>query len=127
MSAEDSIYQSLGGATGLKKLVDRFYELMNTLPEASGIRKMHPADLSGSAEKLYMFLSGWTGGPPLFVEKHGHPMLRRRHFPFEIGDAERDQWMLCMERALSEQNLPEPVRAQLFQALSRVADHMRNR
>ena len=63
-------------------LVDRFYDLMDETPEFYVIRKLHPQDLAGSREKLFMFLSGWLGGPPLYVEKHGHPMLRARHLPF---------------------------------------------
>ena len=62
-------------------------------PEAAGIRAMHPEDLQGSRDKLFMFLSGWLGGPDLFVEKFGHPRLRGRHMPFAIGTSERDQWV----------------------------------
>lgn len=123
---EENLYQKLGGDVGLRKLVDRFYELMHTLPETQAIRKMHPEDISGSADKLYMFLSGWTGGPQLFVEKFGHPMLRRRHFPFAIGEAERDQWLLCMKRALDETGLEQALRDRLYQAFEKLADHMRN-
>lgn len=99
---------------------------MNTLPETQGIRKMHPQDLASSEEKLFMFLSGWTGGPQLFVEKHGPPMLRRRHFPFAIGESERDQWMMCMNQALDEMEIAEPLKSDLRGALYRLADHMRN-
>jgi len=74
-----------------------------------------------------MFLSGWLGGPQLFVEAFGHPMLRRRHLPFAIGDVERDQWMLCMNQALDEVVEDAALRAALSEAFSKVADHMRNR
>ena len=88
---EVSHYQRIGGEAKVRELVRRFYELMDALPEAYGIRKLHAADLQSANDKLFMFLSGWLGGPQLFVEAFGHPMLRRRHLPFAIGDVERDQ------------------------------------
>ena len=128
MSSEsnENVYETLGGEAGVRRLVKRFYELMDLLPEARTIREMHPADLSGSEEKLFLFLSGWTGGPQLYIEKHGPPMLRRRHFPFAIGERERDQWMLCMYGALKEAQVPEPLFTRLVTTLHQFADHMRN-
>jgi hemoglobin len=120
-------YDLLGGETGVRALVDRFYDLMDDLPEAREIRQLHPADLGGSREKLFFFLSGWLGGPALYVERYGHPMLRARHLSFKIGKRERDQWMLCMGRALTERELEHEAHAQLMQAFMRTADHMRNR
>ena len=100
---------------------------MDTLPEAKGIRALHPADLAGSRDKLFMFLSGWLGGPPLYINAYGHPRLRARHLPFPIGEAERDAWLLCMERALAETEMEELLRMHLLQSLRKTADHMRNR
>jgi hemoglobin len=67
------------------------------------------------------------GGPQLFVEEYGHPMLRRRHLPFAIDDAARDQWMLCMNQALNEVVNDAALRQELSDAFTKVADHMRNR
>lgn len=120
-------YERIGGPDKIRALVDAFYRHMDELPEAYGIRKMHAEDLAGSRQKLFDFLSGWMGGPQLYVEKHGHPMLRRRHLPFPIGDAERDQWLMCMRLALAEVVESEPLRAELYAAFVKVADHMRNR
>ncbi len=119
-------YQRLGGEAKIRQLVDRFYDHMDELPETYGIRKLHAEDLSGSRQKLYDFLTGWMGGPQLYVEKHGHPMLRRRHLHFPIGDSERDQWMHCMRLALNEVVEDEKLRAELLLAFIKVADHMRN-
>jgi hemoglobin len=119
-------YEQLGGAVALRVLVERFYALMDGQPEYAGIRSLHPPGLAGSVDKLYMFLSGWMGGPPLFVEKYGHPMLRARHLPFAIGEAERDQWLSCMQRAMQECGVPELLRAQLQGAFYKTADWMRN-
>lgn len=122
-----SPYARLGGEEAVRRLVNRFYELMDALPEARGIRAMHPVDLSSSREKLLKFLSGWLGGPPLYVEEYGHPRLRARHLPFSIGVAERDAWLLCMRQALSEMDMNELLREHLFQSLRNTADFMRNR
>ncbi|TBR12884.1 group II truncated hemoglobin [Rugosibacter aromaticivorans] len=120
-------YALLGGETAVRHLVKRFYALMDTRPQAQGIRRLHPADLAGSEDKLFMFLSGWLGGPPLFVEKYGHPMLRRRHLPFAISTDEASQWMSCMRQALAETTTNATLRAQLDVALTELALHMRNR
>jgi hemoglobin len=122
-----SPYERLGGEQGVRKLVDRFYDLMDTLPEAKIIRDLHPKELTGSRDKLFKFLSGWLGGPPLYMQEHGHPRLRARHLPFAIGSAERDAWMLCMERALSEVDIDEMMRMHLLQQLRNTADFMRNK
>ena len=124
---EKTLYEQVGGADGLRALVDRFYQLMDVLPEAKGIRDLHPAELTGSADKLYKFLSGFLGGPPLYVNEHGHPRLRARHLPFPIGVDERDQWLLCMETALQELVVAEGLRSTLVNYFQRTADHMRNR
>ncbi|WP_374033544.1 group II truncated hemoglobin [Bdellovibrio bacteriovorus] len=126
MSEEKKPYELLGGEQVLRQLCKRFYEIMDAVPEAKGIRDMHPGNLQGSEEKLFMFLSGWLGGPGLFVEKYGHPRLRMRHFPFKIGKSERDQWMMCMVQAFDELQIAEPLRSELLHSLLRLADHMRN-
>ncbi|MBL8470307.1 MAG: group II truncated hemoglobin [Rhodocyclaceae bacterium] len=119
-------YDAIGGELAVRKLVDTFYRHMDELPEAYGIRKLHPPDLAGSAQKLFMFLSGWLGGPQLFVQRFGHPRLRARHLPFPIGPSERDQWLHCMHLAMQECIADQAIREGLFRALSDLADHMRN-
>jgi len=120
-------YEELGGAPVLRAVVDRFYGLMDEIPEYYAVRKLHPQDLAGSREKLFMFLSGWLGGPPLYVEAHGHPRLRARHLPFPIASAERDGWLACMRQALDECGVEPAMRDGLMQALFQTADWMRNR
>lgn len=121
-----SHYERIGGAEKVRALVKRFYQLMDELPEMYGVRKLHATDLKSAEDKLFMFLSGWMGGPPLFVEKFGHPRLRQRHIPFAIGTAERDQWMLCMTQALQDMVEDEVLRKELAAAFYKVADFMRN-
>lgn len=126
MDHAPSHYELMGGEDAVRQLVDRFYDLMDTAPEAAGIRALHPPSLDTSREKLRLFLTGWTGGPPLYVEKHGHPMLRARHLPFPIGESERDAWTWCMDRALDEVEMPADFREHLRTRFRAVADHMRN-
>ena len=119
-------YDALGGTDAVRALVDRFYELMDEWPETYGLRQMHPIDLSGSRQSLYEYLSGWLGGPPLYTAKNGHPRLRMRHMPYAIGHAERDQWMMCMRQALTEQVSDKDLRAALTQAFAQMAEHLVN-
>ena len=119
-------YEALGGEAGVRHLVTRFYALMDELPEAHHVRTMHPESLEGSAQSLFEFLSGWFGGPSLYIQKKGHPRLRMRHNPYAVGPAERDGWMLCMTQALQEQVPDEALRQQLTQVFAQMADHMIN-
>ncbi|MGB0713051.1 MAG: group II truncated hemoglobin [Gammaproteobacteria bacterium] len=120
-------YERLGGEDGVRRLVDLFYDHMDSLDEVRTTRDLHAKSLKGSRRKLFMFLSGWLGGPNLYIEKYGHPRLRARHLPFSIGSQERDEWMLCMRRALDDMALEEAFRAQLEAAFASTADFMRNR
>ena len=122
-----SPYERLGGETRVRELVDRFYDYMDSLDEAKGIRSLHAQSLRGSRRKLFLFLSGWLGGPDLYVQEYGHPRLRARHLPFPIGQAERDQWMLCMTKALNDMGLEDTLNKELQSAFLRTADHMRNK
>ena len=119
-------FEAIGGEEKIRSLVNRFYDLMDAQPEAAHIRALHPEDLSGSREKLFLFLVGWMGGPPLYVTKHGHPRLRARHLPFAIGTRERDEWLWCMNRAMKEEQISESLIEQLQRAFSQTADFMRN-
>jgi hemoglobin len=119
-------YETIGGNDIVKRLVERFYDLMQLEPAYAGIRNLHPQNLDGSREKLYQFLSGWLGGPQLYVERYGHPRLRARHMHVSIGESERDQWMGCMTQAMNEIGVHEKMRKELQQAFYKTADFMRN-
>jgi len=121
-----TLHERIGGEPGLRQLVQRFYHHMDALPETQTIRRMHADNLQSAEDKLFMFLSGWTGGPSLFIEKFGHPRLRQRHITFSIGESERDQWMLCMKHALDDVIEDQTLRDELYAALYGVADFMRN-
>ena len=122
-----TLYERIGGDAPLRRLVQAFYQHMDSLPETQTIRWMHADNLQSAEDKLFMFLSGWMGGPSLYIEKFGHPRLRMRHMPFTIGEAERDQWMLCMHNALNDVVEDQSLREELYEALYGVADFMRNK
>ncbi len=126
MNETQSLYELLGGEKGVRALVDRFYDLMDSAPEAKDVRALHASNLKQSREKLFMFLSGWSGGPPLYIEKHGHPRLRQRHMPFAIGSRERDQWLWCMNRAIDAGDFHPSVVEHLKKRFTEIADFMRN-
>ena len=121
----DTLYKELGEQT-IYRLVNRFYDIMDSYPDGSVIRALHQ-DLSVSREKLFEFLVGRFGGPPLYTQKYGHPMLRARHAPFPIGNRERDQWISCMTRAMNE-CIPDKALIGIMEDFFRtVADSMRNK
>jgi hemoglobin len=126
-TAESTPFQRLGGEAGVRALVDRFYDLMDLEGAYAGIRALHPSTLDGSRDKLFWYLCGWLGGPNHYIERFGHPMLRARHLPFAIGNAERDQWMVCMTQALGESAVEPELAVGLQNAFQGVADWMRNR
>lgn len=125
-SQQPSAYELIGGAEKLRELVDRFYDLMDLEPEFVGIRAMHPTPMDSSRDKLFWFLSGWTGGPDLFVERLGHPRLRARHLPYAIASDERDQWLRCMAWAMQDLGFDEALQVRLMNAFFHTADWMRN-
>lgn len=124
--ATASVFEQIGGEAGVRALVDAFYDGMDREPAYAGIRALHPPDLAGSRDKLFWFLCGWTGGPDHFVQRFGHPRLRARHLPFPIGVSERDQWLACMQQAMTGRGIDGPLRQRLGGAFQQTADWMRN-
>ena len=129
-STPQSLFDLLGGepeATNqIRAIVEAFYDVMDSDEKAKPIRLMHPEDLTSSREKLFMFLTGWTGGPQLYIERYGHPMLRRRHMPFAIDESARDEWMYCMIKSMHQQGFDDALMTKLAEQLYGVADFMRN-
>lgn len=127
MNDKVTIFEAIGGMAPIKALTHRFYELMDTLPEAKAVRAIHPAGLTESRDKLTEYLAMWTGGPQTFIEKRGAPMLRARHLPFAVGTAEIEGWLLCFRQALDESIENEMVRELIWSNIERLGHHMRNK
>lgn len=119
-------YAGVGGEAAVRALVDRFYDLMDLEPNYSALRAVHGSDLSAARDKLFWFLSGWLGGPSEYTDRFGHPRLRMRHMPFAIGILERDQWLACMQQAMTESGVNPVLRERLAQSFFQTADWMRN-
>ena len=120
-------FTTIGGEAPVRALVDAFYDHMDQDETCATIRALHPDDLGESRDKLFEFLCGWLGGPQLYMEKRGHPRLRMRHAPFPIGEAERDQWLGCMTRAMDDLEIEGELRTFLDARFAHVADFLRNR
>jgi hemoglobin len=99
----DASYQAAGGIEGLRCLVDDFYRLMDQLPQAAALRRMHPQSLDVSRDKLACFLCGWLGGPRLFSEKYGAISIPAFHAQWPIDQAGSDAWLSCMAQAIELQ------------------------
>jgi len=124
---QPSAFEQMGGEAAVRALVDRFYDLMDLSLEFRGLRALHPSALDASRDKLFWFLCGWLGGPQHYVERFGHPMLRARHMPYQIGIAERDQWLRCMGQAMVELQVDPQLAHRLSESFFGTADWMRNR
>ncbi|MDD8060577.1 MULTISPECIES: group II truncated hemoglobin [Shewanella] len=126
-TTQSNAYDIIGGDTVIRAIAHDFYQQMQTRPETQNLLAIHHSPITESEQKLYEFLSGWLGGPQLYQQKHGHPALRARHMPFAINESMRDQWLICM-RAAIENNIKKPEHQQvIIQAISTLADNMRNR
>lgn len=122
MNEKYTAYDALG-AERLEEVVDCFYTCVAEHPELSSI---FPDDLTETRRKQKQFLTQFFGGPPLYTEEHGHPMLRARHMPFVITPARADAWLSCMAQALTETEIEEPLRSAMFERLQHTAKHMVN-
>ena len=120
-------FELLGGEPAVRALVERFYDLMDLEPAYAELRAAHGRTLDEARDKLHWFLSGWLGGPDLYIERFGHPRLRARHLPFSIGETERDQWVACMDQAMGDVGIDPELHQRLNQSFFQTADWMRNR
>lgn len=118
-----TIYDAIGGAETINRLVSAFYKRVAKDPD---LKPIFPDDLTEVAYKQSLFLTQFFGGPSLYSEKIGQPMMRRRHLPFPITPTRRDAWLRCMEEALDETEISEPYRTVMFEKLTLTANHMMN-
>lgn len=123
---EQTPYQLMGGEPKVKALANRFYDIMESAPEAADLYAIHPLPLDDIRQKFFEFLSGWLGGPALFEQKYGHPRLRARHLPFQVDEKLRNQWMFCMEQALNDVVENKMLRQGIRQSIGQLASHMIN-
>ena len=125
-SPKNTPFELIGGESGTRKLAERFYDIMQTAPEAKELLALHPQPMDSIRQRFYEYLSGWLGGPGLFEAKYGHPRLRARHLPFRVDTQMRDQWMFCMNKALDEVVENRMLRDGIRQSFYQLATHMIN-
>ncbi|QSX33716.1 group II truncated hemoglobin [Shewanella avicenniae] len=123
---QSNAYDLIGGEATIRNIAHLFYQEMRSNPATQALLAIHPQTLDESEQKLFEFLSGWLGGPQLFTQRRGAPMLRARHLSFAIDEQMRDQWLLCMNAALTQAVKNAEHRRVIYQAISQLADHMRN-
>lgn len=121
-----TLYERIGGEPSIRTLVQHFYDLMDLEPKYKILRDVHHGSLDEAVQKFTMFLSGWTGGPDVYVQAYGYPRLKSRHFPFKIGTVERDQWMACFIQSLHELNIAPEIQAEILPPIYALAEWMRN-
>lgn len=122
-----TLFAMLGGEPAVRALVERFYDLMELEPQFAAVRATHGPSLDDARQKLFWFLCGWLGGPDHYIERFGHPRLKARHMPFVIGIRERDEWLACMDRAMTETGVAPALHERLNHSFFQTADWMRNR
>jgi len=126
MNNNQTAYQLIGEIEGTRRLANAFYDIMETDPALSALLAIHPLPLDSVREKFYLFLSGWLGGPDLFVQQYGHPRLRMRHLPFTVTPALKIQWMMCMDKAMQRTIDNQDLIQTLHHAFDGLAEHMIN-
>jgi len=118
-----TLYQQIGGAKTVRAIVESFYPKVQAHPL---LAPLFPEDIRPVMEKQYLFLTQYLGGPPLYTEKRGHPMLRARHLPFPITQERAEAWLGCMKEALNEVGVKGLAREQIWSRLVLTAHHMIN-
>lgn len=126
-AAPPTPYERVGGEATVRRIVERFYDLMDSDAAVASLRRMHAADLAPMRERLTDFMVGWLGGPPRYFQRPDAKCMGQAHAPFAIDAAIREQWLSCMVRALDEAQLEEGLRALIRTALGRMTEGMRNR
>jgi hemoglobin len=124
---QPTLYQRIGEEAALRRIVDRFYDLMQSDPAVAPLRAMHAPDLGPMRERLTEFMTGWLGGPPVYFQRKDSRCMAMVHAPFPIDAAIRDQWLSCMYRALDDCDVSADLQASIRRALERMTEDMVNR
>ncbi|ACU35090.1 globin [Actinosynnema pretiosum subsp. pretiosum] len=124
MTTPENFYEAVGGYETFRRIVARFYE---EVAKDEVLRPMYPEeDLGPAEERFRLFLMQYWGGPHTYSERRGHPRLRMRHMPFEIGPRERDAWLRCAKAGVDEADLTPQQREQLWGYLEMAANSLVN-
>jgi hemoglobin len=122
--SQQTIFEQIGGFPTFERLVDEFYSRIEADPE---LRRVFPADMEDGKRGQMLFLAQYFGGPDIYNQQRGHPRLRMRHAPFEIGPHERDLWLEHMLEAVDVVGIAEPARTEMRDYFTRTATFMINK
>ena len=120
----ETLYERIGGDTAVRQLTDRFYDLVF---EHELIARLFKSDKEVIREKQRLFLTQFLGGPQIYSEIHGHPMMRARHMPHPITEDDAVAWLQCMAQAVGSLNIDKDLKDELFNRFPRTAFFMVNR
>jgi hemoglobin len=118
-----SIYEWLGGDTILRQVLEKFYPKVQNHPK---LGPLFPENIHPVMEKQRMFLTQFFGGPSLYSDVYGHPMMRAKHLPFEITSERAEAWLECMRSALNEIGVDQNLQAVMLERLQSSAHHFIN-
>ncbi|MDF2814566.1 MAG: globin family protein [Paenibacillus sp.] len=119
-----TIYEAIGGETAVRQLVEYFYPLVQANPI---IGPLFPEDITPVVEKQYLFLTQFFGGPSLYSDQYGHPMMRARHLPFPITPERAEAWLSCMNAALQKLGIDPELQKAVLLRLKGPAHHFVNK
>lgn len=124
-----SLYDQLGGADALRRLVETFYDIIEFEPEGAPLKRLHLLGhgIAHSREEQFAFMSGFFGGPLLYAQKYGHSNVREMHAHVEIDEAAKETWLRCMQTALDRTQVPSEVAEKTMVYLRKVATALVNR
>ncbi|MFD2670740.1 globin domain-containing protein [Marinicrinis sediminis] len=120
----ESLYEWIGGEETIRKMVEAFYPIVQQNPQ---IGPLFPEDIEPVQDKQFLFLTQFFGGPPLYSNAYGHPMMRARHLPFPITKERADAWLGCMKQALEQIGMEDKKKKMILERLSAPAYHFINR
>jgi hemoglobin len=121
----DATFVAAGGETGIRKLVDAFFDIMGSDPAYAEIYSWHPPEREVSRDKLARFLCAWTGGPRLYNEKYGPISIPSAHSHLSVASKHRDQWLACMAQALQQCAYPQDFSEYMLEQLGVPAERVR--
>ncbi|UJF32330.1 globin domain-containing protein [Paenibacillus hexagrammi] len=119
----ETIYDIMGGARTVRMLVEAFYPRVQQHPL---LAPLFPSDIHPVMEKQYLFLSQFFGGPSLYSDQYGHPMMQARHLPFPVTKERADAWLGCMSAAMNDIGMPQDLKDFLLERLQGPAYHFIN-
>lgn len=124
LTQRQSLYDSIGGEEEIRRLVEAFYDIIETDPEAEELHVLHLRGhgVAHSRVEQFNFLSGFLGGPQYYVQRYGHSHLREIHVHIPIGYKERDIWLACMTKAIARVGIEAETADRLMRHLTQAAE-----